>query len=411
MKRIAILSPGFPPTGGGGVAAAHFNLYKALKNLGHDVHVFTFSDDVSAPTPPGEVVTRSRGLPRWLTTVIYKVFEIIVLRPKPRKLTLIQCRDVLRGTTGGWFTFRKIRRFRPEILIVSDHGAPSALFSRIPGCTVIFVSHHNAARFRNEPLIGNFSLRDSEYATRAEQRALRGADIAVCPSNYMREMFYRTYSFSGPIEVIPNVADPEFFSAVPASNLRSLHDLSADSPVVYLPSAGSHFKGTRYVFEIVRRVAVEYGREIGFYLSGEVGPPLSAELKFLPKNVRLIAPGRLVYETNIAYVAACDLCISPTLIENFSMALLEAQACGLPVVTFDVGGNRDFIDDGNTGYLVPFMDVETLIERSLRILTDKQLHSLMTQHAKERILKDFSPESLAAAYVRIGETATQKWEN
>ena len=403
MKRIAILSPGYPPTGGGGVASAQVNLYKALKKLGHDVHVFTFSDDAAAPVPPGGDITRSRGLPRWLTTVLAKVFEIIVLRPWTAKMNVFQCRDVLRGATGGLMAFRKIRRFRPEILIVSDHGAPSALFGRIPGCIVIFVSHHNAARFRDEPLISKFSLRDSELAHRAEQWALRRADIVVCPSHYMREVFRRTYSFSGPVEVIPNVADLDYLSTIPAADIRPRFGLSKDSPVIYLPSAGSPFKGSRYIFEIVRRIALGYGGEIGFYLSGSVEQPLLRELEFLPKNSRLIIPGRLPYETNIGYVATCDICVSPTLAENFSMALLEAQACGLPVVTFDVGGNCDLIEAGVTGHLVPVMDIDTLIERSLELLSDGNARQTMSQMAKERVLKRFDPDSLAAAYVHCGE--------
>lgn len=52
---------------------------------------------------------------------------------------------------------------------------------------------------------------------------------------------------------------------------------------------------------------------------------------------------------------ACDVAIMPSLKEGFSNALLEAMACGLPVVATDVGGNREAVVNGVSGLIVPMM--------------------------------------------------------
>lgn len=397
MSRIALLSPGYPPTGGGGVAAAQFNLHQALLGLGHDARVFTFADDARAPVPPDGRVVRTGGPPQWLARPAYGVFRSLVLRPRGARAG--QSYSVFVSAPSARMALRKIRPFAPEVLIVTDHGAPSALFPRLPGCRVVFVSHHNSARFLEEPLLGPYSVRDARLAVRAEQRAVRGADVVVCPSHYMRDTFRRTYRFGGPVHVIPNVVDLPFVDGVAAADLRMDHGLGRHAPLVYIPAAGGRLKGSAYVFELVRRIAAAHADEVGFLLSGAIPTTLARELEFLPKNARVIAPGRLPYAANVAAMKACDLCVSPTLIENFGMALVEAQACGVPVVTFDVGGNADVVEDGVTGVLVPFLDVEALLAGALGLLRDAPARREMGHAARARALERFAPDRVARAYV------------
>jgi glycosyltransferase involved in cell wall biosynthesis len=58
---------------------------------------------------------------------------------------------------------------------------------------------------------------------------------------------------------------------------------------------------------------------------------------------------------------ACSFGVSPTLIESFGMAILEANYCHLPMVVFDAGGNREIVTPGENGFLAPYLDVEALI--------------------------------------------------
>ena len=51
-------------------------------------------------------------------------------------------------------------------------------------------------------------------------------------------------------------------------------------------------------------------------------------------------------------LAACDVMVLPSLKEGFSNAIVEAMACGLPVVASDVGGNREIIDRGISGFVL-----------------------------------------------------------
>ena len=79
-------------------------------------------------------------------------------------------------------------------------------------------------------------------------------------------------------------------------------------------------------------------------------------------------PGQLSHEQNIGFVKSCSFGVSPTLIESFGMAILEACFCGVPMVAFEVGGTGEVIRDGENGLLAPLLDLEALQEMTVRML-------------------------------------------
>ena len=74
------------------------------------------------------------------------------------------------------------------------------------------------------------------------------------------------------------------------------------------------------------------------------------------------------------------------------MAILEAQLCGLPAVVFDVGGIRDIVVEGKTGYLVPFMDMEKLVAISKKLLFDRQLSVQIGTAAAKLLVGKFNAD-------------------
>lgn len=71
--------------------------------------------------------------------------------------------------------------------------------------------------------------------------------------------------------------------------------------------------------------------------------------------------------------------------ETFSLVVLEAMACGIPVISFDCPfGPREIIDDGVTGYLVPPGDEKTLIERICFLIENPDIRKRMSQSALKK---------------------------
>jgi glycosyltransferase involved in cell wall biosynthesis len=390
-KKIAIVSSSCPPLSAGGVASSHYHLYRALTQKGFQVRLYTFEDYQVALNENG--VTRmgmSPGLVNGLRRLIGWYFRIV----DPSKI-VYHFADV---AVSAWPCMRlnsAIRDFQPDVLILPDHGCPGLFIAKPKGCRTILISHHNPARFLNNPLWGLHSERDARLAVACENKVLRKVDAVVCPSQYMQEMFNKTYVYSGPVTVIPNMVDVELIASISSHDIRGKLALPDDSVVIYIPSAGSEYKGSRFVFEIVRRISSYATKDIGFYLSGSITPMLAYELRFAPSNAKIYAPGQVNYPENLAIVKACSFGISPTLIENFGMALLEASICGVPMVAFDVGGNADVVSNGRSGVLVPFLDFEALIQSACRLLDAEyraNLRSEAVSYAADRFSSDLTVE-------------------
>jgi glycosyltransferase involved in cell wall biosynthesis len=395
-KRIAIVSSSCPPISSGGVSTAHYNLYRALKRNGYDARIFTFGD-YNVHLAEADI-TRA-GVPPWFEKLVGRLTQLYFRFVEPGKLAY----HLSEVVSFAWPCFRlrsSIRDFRPDVLVLSDHGCPGLMIGRPEQCRTILVSHHNPARFLNNPMWRLHSEHDSRLTIICENRVLRNIDAAVCPSEYMRDMFTKTYDYSGPVTVVPNLLDAELIAAIPRSDLRSVLGLPEDALLVYIPSAGSVYKGSRFVFEIIRRLSSHSSKDIGFYLSGSINPDLLHELRFAPSNAKIYAPGHVSYGENLGNVKACSFGVSPTLIENFGMALLESTLCGVPVVSFDVGGNAEVIGHGKSGALVPYLDMEALVTASFRFMDEKYRCAIQCETARY-VMERFDGDRAVQALLQV----------
>lgn len=90
--------------------------------------------------------------------------------------------------------------------------------------------------------------------------------------------------------------------------------------------------------------------------------------------------------------AACDLVVFPSVWnEPFGLVGIEAMAHGKPVVAFDCGGVREWLEDGLTGRLVPRKDVAQLAQAVEELARAPQLRARMGRATHERVESDFRP--------------------
>ncbi len=88
----------------------------------------------------------------------------------------------------------------------------------------------------------------------------------------------------------------------------------------------------------------------------------------------------------------------PSLAEGISNTILEAMACGLPVVATDVGGNADLVHHGATGEIVPSADPAALAASLARLAAAPALAAAMGRSGRERVLARFSMQAMVSAY-------------
>ena len=89
------------------------------------------------------------------------------------------------------------------------------------------------------------------------------------------------------------------------------------------------------------------------------------------------------------------------LYEGFPLAILEAMAAGLPVVTTRVAGNPEAVDDRVHGRLVEAEDEAGLAEALLDLIRDEEGRRRMGRQARQRVVEEFSIERIGAAYFEL----------
>lgn len=101
----------------------------------------------------------------------------------------------------------------------------------------------------------------------------------------------------------------------------------------------------------------------------------------------------------------------PSYREGFPKSLVEAAACGRPVVTTDVPGCRDAIDPGLTGLLIPPRDPEALADALQRLLADRPLREAMGIAARSKAEREFGIEGVVRAHHKIYEELLKACES
>jgi glycosyltransferase involved in cell wall biosynthesis len=92
-------------------------------------------------------------------------------------------------------------------------------------------------------------------------------------------------------------------------------------------------------------------------------------------------------------LATADLFVLPSLEESLPNAIIEAQACGLAALAFDVAGLGECIENKESGQLVPRGDFQRLASAALKLLADDETRNQMAEAAVPFALKRFDPES------------------
>jgi glycosyltransferase involved in cell wall biosynthesis len=93
-----------------------------------------------------------------------------------------------------------------------------------------------------------------------------------------------------------------------------------------------------------------------------------------------------------------DCFVLPSLAEGVSNTILEAMACGLPVIATDVGGNAELLDPGVSGELVAAGDVASMADRMVAYARDGERAKLAGQAGRAIIDQRFSLQAMVAQY-------------
>ena len=247
---------------------------------------------------------------------------------------------------------------------------------------------HTLARTKQRARAGE---RESERRARAERQIIDNAASVVVSTHIEKDDIYRLYGANGaPLEVIPPGVDPTLFQPMNTADARRELDLPDKRTILYVGRI-EPLKGLDILLKAVALLNDTANTHL-LIVGGSLGE--DAELQRL---ITLAADldisdivafiGSVKQEQLPAYYNAADVFVLPSWYESFGLVALEAMSCATPVVVSRVGGLTTFVENGKTGYLIPWRCPDAFARGLETLLENPSLRSAMGSAARQKAMQ------------------------
>jgi glycosyltransferase involved in cell wall biosynthesis len=225
---------------------------------------------------------------------------------------------------------------------------------------------------------------------------LRSSDAVIAVSNAVGEHVARGMKHRERLHVIPNGVDLQTFAPLPEDPGRDeSHGHEAVGPVRVLVVGRLIFnKGPQFVLQAAPKVLASYPN-VRFVFVGD--GPMEEELRAQATNLGIAANVEFLghREDVAALLQTGSIMVRASLSEGLPLVALEAMACGLPVIATDVGGTREVVQDGVTGYLLRPGDVAGLTEAMCRLAGDAKSRAEMGANGRAFVEQGYDWRQIA----------------
>tara|TARA_R110002126_G_scaffold10245_16_gene46498 strand:+ start:1425 stop:2561 length:1137 start_codon:yes stop_codon:yes gene_type:complete len=254
------------------------------------------------------------------------------------------------------------------------------------------------ARIRGTPVLVNYrgGHADSFFAKswRLVNRSLRHASAIVVPSVFLQQVFARYQSGNNaiPVAIVPNILDDQLF--YPRQ--------SSDNNAGNTPLTAPHCIVTRNLEAIydvatsIQAFALLHANLPQARLTIAGSGPQRAMLQQLVQQLKLTNAvhfaGRLSSEQMAELYRSADLMLNSSLVDNSPNSLIEALACGVPIISSDVGGISQLVSHGKDALLFNAGDHQAMYQQALTLLQTPQLRQQLIQNGLQNSQRFYWPK-------------------
>jgi glycosyltransferase involved in cell wall biosynthesis len=401
--RIAFISYEYPPdTGTGGIGTYVRQAAHMLRRRGHHVEVFAATDSARyQEDDEGIVVHRVQEHDR--KQFAHSVREVFAKAHTAERFDIVETAEY--GADG-----REVIKQFPRLPLVVKLHTPTFLINRLNAGAQSVLSKARFAlgalrRGAFRRLRPNYDYRfDEEYAF------ARLADVLLSPSRDLIQIVAREWHLApDAIQHLPNVFDPALaFLAIDARPPE-------DDVVVAFVGRLERRKGVLDLMHAIPRVLAREPR-VRFVFAGAASysPNRALDMRqYIERQLsayrdRLTFLGFVPYERLPAVLANSDICVFPSVWENFPNVCLEAMAAARAVIGSSAGGMADMFDGSRCGLLTPPNDARSLAEAVLRLATNRDLRIELGQKARKKVSRAYTPDVIGPLQEDVYHTAVRR---
>jgi glycosyltransferase involved in cell wall biosynthesis len=228
----------------------------------------------------------------------------------------------------------------------------------------------------------------------------RQVDCFICASDAIRRMLASDGVPAGRAVTVHEGIDLEHVAAAPAADLHGELWLPHHAPIVGNVAALVPHKGQRHLVEAAALV-VQTVPDARFVIAGDGDLRDSLERQIRDRRLE-----KHVFLTGfrpdvLSLLKAFDVFVMSSVTEGLGTSLLDAMACGKPIVATRAGGMPEAVADGETGLLVPPRDPAALAAAIVRLLTEAPARAAMCAAALARVRAHFTAERMVDATLAV----------
>jgi len=212
--------------------------------------------------------------------------------------------------------------------------------------------------------------------------SIEESDGVTCVSNYLKETTSKVFEINKEMKVIYNFVDTEKYKRAANISKKIVGPIDEDDMVI---THISNFRSVKKIDNIVRvfcRVSEEVKSKL--ILVGD-GPEL-CRIRNMVKEINLEDKVFFVgvQQDIISILSISDLYMLPSESEGFGLSALEALSCEVPVIGTNIGGLKEVIEEGKSGYTFDPDDIDSMSEAAIKILKNKEVRMEMGTEARKR---------------------------
>lgn len=224
----------------------------------------------------------------------------------------------------------------------------------------------------------------------------------ITPSSWLYQLATQSILFKDfPISRIPNPIDLEVWKPNRNNKLKEYMGLSSETFLILICGTDivvDKRKGIDLFKEAIEKITLPANKvAIGILGCND----LPKQYNFA--NLKTVPLGKYKAETDLAKIYnICDLVIVPSRQDNYPNVVLEAQASGIPVIGFDIGGIRDMIIDDENGYLIPAFNTSLLGLKIKQFYeSSRETKEKFSRMSLERVSKENNIKKISSAYLEV----------
>jgi len=350
--KIAHLTPTFSAFSG--IDRVVHGLAREQKGKGNDVTIFALEGDMKPPENVGLKIMAMPPNPTWQR--IYR---------------LIMPLDIHKGLK--WVPKLK------GLDIIYSHQYPmnwlAYLAKRFYGVKYVYYNYGIAPPWTFSNFIERTYMR---LITFLANWTIKRADGAISISCYLQQQLKKETGLDSEV-VYPEIDTTRFYEVLNGSKIRDKYKIGSDPVILYVGRISPH-KGVHLLIEAFNLVKQEILNARLLIVGKHTFANYSKKLRQMAHDSVIFA-GYVSDEELPYYYAACDVYATASMWEGFNLPLTEAQACGKPVVAFNIGPHPEVVKDGETGFLIPPGDTSALAKAIVKLLKDDNLRQEIGKNA------------------------------